>query len=232
MAAWFAHPGTGLPLPRLDATVRYPWAGGGTYEPPRAARDADNKQRRSVRLCRYDAAVDAYALNPTVEGALIGSGAALIAVILTTLGTFATLRANRVATRDERLWERRTALYEELIEIALGDPGPSSVKELLIAQDSKIFAYASDSVLTWYTRVHDVNERDAPSDPEVSDIVRTSVAQQDPNEYIDRAMVMRLVTVIRDELQGRRSRSFAMWARTFLWRNFDVRELPRRRAGR
>lgn len=30
--------------------------------------------------------MDAYALNPTIGGALIGSGAALIAVVLTTLG--------------------------------------------------------------------------------------------------------------------------------------------------
>lgn len=181
---------------------------------------------------RYDAAVAGEALSPTIGGALIGSGAALIAVIVTTLGTFATLRANRTAARDERLWERRTELYETLVEVAVSDRPIGMIKELLAANDSKVFAYASDSVLTWYTRVHNVNERDVLNEPEVSDIVQTSLAQQDPDEYVDRAIVMRLVTVIRDELQGQRSRTFAMWARTFLWRNFDVRELPRRRAGR
>src|SRR5262245_50586222 len=103
---------------------------------------------------RYDAGVAGEALSPTIGGALIGAGAALIAVMLTLLGTFATLRASRIAARDERLWERRTELYEKLIEIGVSDQPIATRKELLAAQDAKVFAYASDAVLSWFALVH------------------------------------------------------------------------------
>jgi hypothetical protein len=168
-------------------------------------------------LRRYHSPVALEALNPTIAGSLIGGGAALIAVIVSALGTGATLRANRIATREERLWEKRTALYEALIEVAVSDRPMATIKALLTLQDSKVFAYASDAVLTWFGRAVALSKSPLLHDPEVTDILRTSLSQQDPDEYVDRAMVMRLVTTIREELQGQKSRDLVMWARTSWW---------------
>lgn len=171
---------------------------------------------------RYDSAVAPEALNPTIGGALIGSGAALIAVILTTLGTAATLRANRIAARDERLWERRTELYETLMDIGVSHRPSAEKKELLKLQDSKVFAYASESVLKWYSHALAVSESPFLRSPEVNDILRTSLKQQDPDEYVARATVVRLTNTIRDELQGEKSRDLVLRARTYWRRTFGA----------
>lgn len=59
-------------------------------------------------------------LNPTVTGALIAGGFAVIAGALAAMNTRATMRATMRANRDEdrsqRYWEKKTALYEELYE--------------------------------------------------------------------------------------------------------------------
>jgi hypothetical protein len=56
-------------------------------------------------------------ISSTVTGALIAGGAALIGFGASAWNTRATVRANRQIARDERLWDKKTALYE-----ALGEP--------------------------------------------------------------------------------------------------------------
>jgi hypothetical protein len=57
-------------------------------------------------------------LDPTVTGVLVAGGAAIIGFGASALNTGATLRANRQAGRDERLWAKKTALYGELYAAA------------------------------------------------------------------------------------------------------------------
>jgi hypothetical protein len=64
-------------------------------------------------LRRYDAGMD-----PTVTGALIAGGAALIGFGASALTNRATLRANRRMATDQRLWEKRAAIYEALAAYA------------------------------------------------------------------------------------------------------------------
>src|SRR5215469_8831708 len=49
-----------------------------------------------------------------VTGALIAGGFAIIGGGLTALNTRATLRVNQQESREQRLWEKKTALYEDL----------------------------------------------------------------------------------------------------------------------
>jgi hypothetical protein len=60
-------------------------------------------------LRRYDSGMD-----PTVTGALIGGGAALIGFGASALSNQATLRVNRKMQRDQLLWDKKTALYEAI----------------------------------------------------------------------------------------------------------------------
>jgi hypothetical protein len=106
-------------------------------------------------LRRYDSG-----MNPTVLGALIAGGAALIGYGASALNTRATVRASRQTARDERFWDKKTELYEAIIamlkaaDIALYDvplrrPNRDSLRALrrsLDERDSAIRLYASQDV--------------------------------------------------------------------------------------
>jgi hypothetical protein len=57
-------------------------------------------------------------LPPIVIGALIAGGFAIVGGGMAAMNTRATLRANRDVERDRRLWEKKSALYEELYAAA------------------------------------------------------------------------------------------------------------------
>jgi hypothetical protein len=65
-------------------------------------------------LHHYDAAMSG--LPPTVVGALIAGGAALVGFGASTWNTRLQLRSNRRQVRDQLLWEKKTELYEATIE--------------------------------------------------------------------------------------------------------------------
>ena len=56
-------------------------------------------------------------MDPTVTGALIAGGAALIGFGASAFTTRVTVRANRQIARDERFWGKKTQLYETISAI-------------------------------------------------------------------------------------------------------------------
>jgi hypothetical protein len=64
----------------------------------------------------YDAAMSG--LPPTVVGALIAGGAAVIGFGASALTNTATLRSNRRQARDQLLWEKKTELYDAMFKAA------------------------------------------------------------------------------------------------------------------
>jgi len=58
-------------------------------------------------------------LDSTVTGALVAGGFAVVGFSASALTTTSTLRANRNAARDQRLWEKREPLYEQLVGAAM-----------------------------------------------------------------------------------------------------------------
>jgi hypothetical protein len=57
-------------------------------------------------------------LNATVTGAFIAGGFAVVGFGASAIATAATLRANRIAAQDQRLWEKRAPMYEQIIGAA------------------------------------------------------------------------------------------------------------------
>ncbi|MGH3401889.1 MAG: hypothetical protein ACRDRJ_05105 [Streptosporangiaceae bacterium] len=97
------------------------------------------------------------ALNPTIGGALIGGGVALIAVFASILGTAMTLRANRVAAHEQRIWEERAKVYEDLLrftsDVRKARGSATSLDDFYERQATlavRAQAYASDPVWRRY----------------------------------------------------------------------------------
>jgi hypothetical protein len=77
----------------------------------------------------YDAAVAE--LDPTITGALIAGGAAIIGFAASGWSTRATVRAGRDVARDQRLWLKKSALYEALNRVVRDlDVSKASASEL------------------------------------------------------------------------------------------------------
>ena len=95
--------------------------------------------------------------SPTVVGALIAGGAAMVGFGASAVTTGLTLRANRRLARDQLLWARNTELYEELA--ALIDsagrsrkPQPDHAKGFLDLLP-RVQLYASVPVRSAYRRL-------------------------------------------------------------------------------
>ena len=69
-------------------------------------------------------------MNPTVVGALIAGGAALVGFAAAAWNTRNTLRANRQVARDQRLWDKKTELYEAVYALIANVTGASTAEEL------------------------------------------------------------------------------------------------------
>ncbi|HKR70124.1 MAG TPA: hypothetical protein VJT16_14885 [Streptosporangiaceae bacterium] len=93
-------------------------------------------------------------MDPAIAGTLIGGGFALIGVGASIWATSRTLKANREMAQDERLWEKRSALYEEILAII--GPGldlsatPRDLQERLGGLLGRVFAYASSAIWRQY----------------------------------------------------------------------------------
>ena len=140
-------------------------------------------------------------MDPTISGALVGVAAGSIGFAAAAWQTRATLRANREAARDQRLWEKRSALYEALLR-ATGDltTKTATARDLeavigaLHDQRTLVLAYASDAVLFRYmTTISNLTRIKMHSDA-------GGANGQLASEIND------LTGVIRDELQQERRR--------------------------
>jgi len=98
-------------------------------------------------------------MDPTIAGALIGGGAALVGFGASAWQNRAILRANHEAARNQRLWEKRSALYEAALEITGRLESKDSIDGVQEAQRAitdwnlrypQMTAYASDLVLRLY----------------------------------------------------------------------------------
>jgi hypothetical protein len=95
-------------------------------------------------------------MDPTIAGALIGGGAALIGFGASAWQNSANLRTTQRFARDQRLWEKRTALYEALLDIVTGSDTSSERRmdledakrdlERIEAHRIQILAYGSDVI--------------------------------------------------------------------------------------
>src|SRR5262245_42575545 len=94
-------------------------------------------------------------LDPTITGALIAGGAALVGFGASAWQNAYTLRASREAAREQQLWEKRCAVYERILQVLMypdhanmpdsdaAAPYEKGLKEQL----GELLAYASDDVL-------------------------------------------------------------------------------------
>src|SRR5260221_426494 len=103
-------------------------------------------------------------MDPVIAGTLIGGGFALIGVAASIWATSHTLEANRVMAREERkanrgmareerMREKRSALYEQLLGQSLVDdmdPDLDAALDGLQRLSARVYAYASDDVLSQY----------------------------------------------------------------------------------
>jgi hypothetical protein len=89
-------------------------------------------------------------MDPTITGALIAGAAALIGFGASTWNTRATVEANQQAALDQRLWEKRSELYEQLMAIIRRPIGELqdlvTVLDDLKAHDAAMALYASHLV--------------------------------------------------------------------------------------
>src|SRR5262249_27784862 len=138
------------------------------------------------------------AMDPAIAGALIGGGFALVGVGASIWATNRTLRANRELAREERLWEKRSALYEQLLTVIPATAARDQLTEIfsgLLRLGPAVRAYASDAVaeqwrLTAFTL--------APTgEPQARDIDPFVVARDNLGA---------LVQLVREDLQGTRRR--------------------------
>jgi hypothetical protein len=93
-------------------------------------------------------------LDPTVQGALIGGGAAVIGFAASAWNTRVTVRANRNAAHDQRVWEKRAPLYEQLLALSpdLGTHNAGAAAlEVMANLRPQVLAYASDKVRHAYS---------------------------------------------------------------------------------
>src|SRR5258708_18258398 len=93
-------------------------------------------------------------MDPTIAGALIGGSAGLIGLGASAWSTAVTLRGNRETARDQRLWEKQSALYELLLQpvIVVDSDHLDAIFDGLAQHRDKVMAYASDVVLLQYTQ--------------------------------------------------------------------------------
>jgi hypothetical protein len=99
-----------------------------------------------VEVRHYDSGMD-----PTIAGALIGGGAAVLGFGASAWQNAVSLRASQRAAVEQRLWEKRSAIYEQLLEVAqTADIPVDGVPEALVSSlrkfEASILGYASDQV--------------------------------------------------------------------------------------
>jgi len=97
--------------------------------------------------------------SPTVAAALIGVGGGFVGLTVSGAFTFITLRANRNAAHDQRAWDKRTPLYEQVLTAAQvvrsyrRHEAFDNAVHVLRDCENQVFAYASDKVARGHGRL-------------------------------------------------------------------------------
>ena len=131
------------------------------------------------------------------------------------LSARATLRADRPAAVDQRLWEKRSDVYKQLLDFTLRYerddmpvPGPEAIRESVEALDemeSLVYAYATDVVLSWYRNVRSPGL--PPAKPLGDRATRRGTMRTAAGyEWLDDLRLLR--KAIREEFQGRQSEHY------------------------
>lgn len=91
-------------------------------------------------------------MDPVIAGTLIGGRFASIGTAASIWATRRTLLANREMARDDRLWEKRSALYEQLLEqtTVIDSEHLDAIFHSLERLRTPAWSYASDGVLHQY----------------------------------------------------------------------------------
>jgi hypothetical protein len=173
-------------------------------------------------------------MNPTVTGALIGGGAAIVGFVASAWNTARTVRSNREAAREQRLWDKRSALYEALlrdVESLRNRPGNLStpaqdMSASLQASAPLVHAYASDVVLNRYDDLTSQMRNAGAaffSLREPSGGEPLGAPRRGGPSALDRDVaVAGLILAIRDELQMRRQPKQKVLVRALVNRYYSV----------
>ena len=97
-------------------------------------------------------------MDPTVTGALIAGGAALVGFAASGWQNSMTIRASNRTSREQRLWDRKAALYEEIfarlreIEDVESEADLDGVIESLRGLRARMLLYAPDPVADRFSK--------------------------------------------------------------------------------
>jgi len=176
-------------------------------------------------------------LNPLFTS-LIGLGGAVIGFGASAVTTAVTVRANRNAARDDRLWDKRAPLYEQLLaplelvhyfEAGIGADAAAyaSAVEDLKRHKPQVFAYAHEQVYRALEHLLARIEDPVPAGAtEAWETFYGHHRRQVPATVKDAAW--HLMILIREEMQPR-SRRARWYQRVFLWRLARWARLARKR---
>jgi hypothetical protein len=91
-------------------------------------------------------------MDPTIAAALIGVGGVVVGVGAASWSSHVTLRVSRETARNDRLWEKTSALYEQLLgpTTVVDSEHLDAVFDSLKRLRTPVWAYASDAVLHQY----------------------------------------------------------------------------------
>jgi hypothetical protein len=93
-------------------------------------------------------------MDSTVQAALIGVGGALLGFAASALTATMTMRASRDAAHEQRLWEKRSGVYEGILTTLTTEPGNlEETKSRLERFSPQVAAYASGWVVRRYRDV-------------------------------------------------------------------------------
>jgi hypothetical protein len=118
-------------------------------------------------------------MNPAVAAALIAGGVGVVGLVTNWWSTRYTTRSSRETARDQRLWEKRAAVYEDVINTALERRETQHHRQRILRYDGeteraiekwfsewdaldqtafmhRMFIYASDEVLAASHKVDDM----------------------------------------------------------------------------
>lgn len=98
---------------------------------------------------RYHSGMDA-----AIAGALIGGGAAVIGFGASAWQSVVSQRAQRTAAVEQRLWEKRSGVYERVLDALTDrDTDPAIVLRHLTQEEGKVWGYGSFEVRLAFERV-------------------------------------------------------------------------------
>jgi len=136
---------------------------------------------------------------PEVIAAYIVGGVALVAVLGSVITTWLTLKHQRALMVDDRIWRARSEIYVRILNLTLYKGGDelsdARLTDELEDAAAKVEAFASDEVVSIFHALLRTSEMPVTDEEE-----RYTRAERIGIRIDD------LMTIVRDELQGRRYR--------------------------